>query len=60
MTGSTSTIEHVPYESAYPQGFEEMMRRVPDTTKLREFTYWAPKHNLDEIIKDIESYLRAK
>ena len=60
MTGSTSSIEHVPYESAYPQGFEEMMRRVPDTTKLRKFTNWAPKHNLDEIIKDIESYLRAK
>jgi UDP-glucose 4-epimerase len=60
LTESNSSIEHVPYESAYPQGFEEMIRRVPDTTKLRKFTNWVPTHNLDEIIKDIESYIRAK
>jgi UDP-glucose 4-epimerase len=60
MTSSKSMIEHVPYESAYPLGFEEMMRRVPDTSKLRKFTKWAPSHNLDEIIKDIESHLRKK
>ena len=60
MTGSKSMIEHVPYEAAYPLGFEEMMRRVPDTSKLRKFTKWDPSHNLDEIIKDIESHLRKK
>ena len=60
MTSSNSMIEYVPYESAYPLGFEEMMRRVPDTSKLRKFTKWAPSHNLDEIIKDIESHLRKK
>ena len=60
MTGSNSEIKYVPYNSAYPQGFEEMMRRVPDTSKLRTYTGWSPKRNLDEIIKDIESSLRAK
>jgi UDP-glucose 4-epimerase len=60
MTGSKSEIKYVPYNSAYPQGFEEMMRRVPDTSKLRTYTGWSPKRNLDEIIKDIESSLRAK
>jgi UDP-glucose 4-epimerase len=60
MTGSRSSIEYVPYESAYPQGFEEMMRRVPDTTKLRKFIDWAPRHTLDEIIHDIETYVRSK
>ena len=60
MTGSKSEIKYVPYSSAYPQGFEEMMRRVPDTSKLRTYTGWSPKRNLDEIIKDIESSLRAK
>jgi UDP-glucose 4-epimerase len=60
MTGSKSQIKYVPYNSAYPQGFEEMMRRVADTSKLRSYTGWSPKRNLDEIIKDIESSLRAK
>ena len=59
VTGSSSTIAHLPYSEAYLPGFEETMRRVPDTTKLREFTGWKPKFTLDAIIKDIETYLRA-
>jgi UDP-glucose 4-epimerase len=60
VTGSSSRIEYVSYEDAYPAGFEETMRRVPDTTKLRNLTGWKPKYRLDEIIKDIENYFRIK
>ena len=42
MTGSSSPIELIPYDQAYEVGFEDMQRRVPDTTKLRELTGWAP------------------
>ena len=59
VTGSKSDLSYIPYSSAYPQGFEEMMRRVPDTTKLRKLTGWAPQRNLDFIIRDIENDLRA-
>ena len=59
VTGSKSDFSYIPYSSAYPQGFEEMMRRVPDTTKLRKLTGWAPQRNLDFIIRDIENDLRA-
>jgi UDP-glucose 4-epimerase len=59
-TGSSSRIEYVSYEDAYPAGFEETMRRVPDTTKLRTLTGWKPKYSLDQIIKDIENYFRSK
>jgi len=59
ITGSKSTIRFISYDSAYPKGFDEMMRRVPDTSKLRRFTDWSPKRDLDEIIKDIESHLRT-
>jgi UDP-glucose 4-epimerase len=58
VTGSSSTIEFVPYSKAYPAGFEETMRRVPDTTKLRTTTGWKPQYSLDDIIHDIEKYLR--
>ena len=59
VTNSSSSIEYLPYSKAYPEGFEETMRRVPDTTKLRNMSGWKPEYSLDGIISDIEKYLRA-
>lgn len=59
VTQSSSTIEYVPYADAYPKGFEETMRRVPDTTKIRSMTGWKPQYSLDGIIEDIAKYQRA-
>jgi UDP-glucose 4-epimerase len=53
ITGSKSTIEKIAYEKAYPQGFEDMQRRVPDISKIKHVLGWAPEINLDQIIKDI-------
>ena len=58
VTNSSSSIEYLPYSKAYPEGFEETMRRVPDTSKLRKMTGWKPEFSLDGIISDIEKYLR--
>jgi UDP-glucose 4-epimerase len=52
-TGSTSGIDLIPYSEAYEQGFEDMIRRVPDTTKLRMLTGWTPQRTLDEILTEI-------
>jgi UDP-glucose 4-epimerase len=54
-TNSTSTISYVPYTEAYPPGYEDMQRRVPDTTKLRTHLKWQPAHTLDSIIDDVAS-----
>jgi UDP-glucose 4-epimerase len=59
VTNSSSSIEYLPYSKAYPEGFEETMRRVPDTAKLRNMIGWKPEYSLDGIISDIEKYLRA-
>ena len=59
VTNSSSSIEYLPYSKAYPEGFEETMRRVPDTAKLRKMSGWKPEYSLDGIISDIEKYLRA-
>ena len=48
----TGTITLVPYASAYPTGFEDMRRRVPDTTRLRQMTGWKPVRELRQIIAD--------
>ncbi len=58
QTHSKSTIEMVAYKDAYPEGFEETMRRVPDTTKLRRWTGWKPTYSLDAIITDVASYMK--
>ncbi|MDN3358960.1 GDP-mannose 4,6-dehydratase [Actinomadura sp. DC4] len=51
-TASKSKIKLVPYDEAYGPGFEDMQRRVPETTKLRELTGWAPKYSLPDILTD--------
>jgi UDP-glucose 4-epimerase len=56
ITKSTSTIEKIAYEKAYPEGFEDMQRRVPDISKIKQVLGWTPDINLDQIIKDIAAY----
>ena len=56
LTGSTSSIEKIAYENAYPEGFEDMQRRVPDISKIKQVLGWTPEINLDQIIKDIAAF----
>jgi UDP-glucose 4-epimerase len=56
LTGSSSTIEKIAYEKAYPEGFEDMQRRVPDISKIKQVIGWTPEINLDQIIKDIAAF----
>jgi UDP-glucose 4-epimerase len=56
ITKSTSIIEKIAYEKAYPEGFEDMQRRVPDISKIKQVLGWIPDINLDQIIKDIAAY----
>ena len=52
-TGSTSTITFTAYDDAYPTGYEDMQRRVPDTTKIKNSIGWLPANALDHIIDDV-------
>ncbi len=56
ITGSKSSIEKIAYEKAYPEGFEDMQRRVPDISKIKQVLGWEPEINLDQIIKDIATF----
>ena len=56
ITGSTSSIERIAYEKAYPEGFEDMQRRVPDISKIKQVLGWSPEINLEQIIKDIAAF----
>ena len=59
MAGSCSPIHYIPYDQAYEAGFEDMPRRVPDITKIREFVGYEPKMQLDEIIRTVIEHMRA-
>ena len=55
QTNSKSEITFTDYKDAYATGFEEMARRVPNISKLNNFTGWEPKLGLDTIINDVSS-----
>jgi UDP-glucose 4-epimerase len=52
-TGSDSEIVLIPYEQAYGEGFEDMSRRVPDTSKIERILGWRATASLDEILSDV-------
>lgn len=58
ITGSTSRKEFVPYVVAYGRPIEDMMRRVPNTERIRQAIGWQPKTNLDETLRTIVEYYR--
>ena len=58
-TGSNSPIQLIPYDQAYEEGFEDMPRRVPDLTKLRNLIGYEPKVDLEEIIGRVIEFFRA-
>ena len=53
MCDSQSSIILVPYEQATEQGFEDMRRRIPDTSRINELIGWNPTITLDDTITDI-------
>jgi UDP-glucose 4-epimerase len=52
-TKSKSTISHINYSDAYPAGFEDMQRRVPDISKIKATINWVPQRDLPTIIRDV-------
>ncbi len=59
-TGSSSSIEYIPYDQAYEPGFEDMLRRVPCVEKLESLTGFRPRTPLPEIVDRVVSFARGK
>ena len=56
VTDSSSKLVLIPYSEAYEEGFEDMLRRVPDVSKLHALTGFEPQFTLDDILKDVIAY----
>lgn len=50
VTDSKSKLVYIPYSKAYAEGFEDMQRRVPDTTRIQQLLGWQPQTSLQEIL----------
>lgn len=59
-TNSQSEIILVPYEEAHAAGFEDMRRRVPDTSKINRLIGWKPTISLDQTLDQIIAYYREE
>ena len=60
VLNSESKITYLPYGDAYPPGFEDMRRRVPDISKITQQFNWKPENALDKIISDVADSLIKK
>lgn len=60
MADSDSRIVLIPYEQAYKDGFEDMMRRVPDLTKINCAIGYSPSMDLEEILMHTIQYHAAE
>lgn len=56
LTDSESEILLVPYDEAYEEGFEDMPRRIPDTTKVNGLVGFKPEMDLEGILKSVVDF----
>lgn len=59
-TRSASRIELVPYGEAYGPGFEDLQRRLPDCSRVRELIGWSPTYGLDETIDAVAERMAGR
>jgi UDP-glucose 4-epimerase len=58
-TESNSIIKFIPYSDAYPAGFEDMQRRVPEIAKIKNAINWQPMHTLESIIDSVAASFKG-
>ena len=60
MTGSKSEMKYIPYNVAYEEGFEDMLRRVPNISKIRDLTGFVPQVDLERILQEVIDSFRNR
>jgi UDP-glucose 4-epimerase len=60
MTNSQSEIVSIPYDKAYAEGFEDMLHRMPDVSKLKQFVGFVPATPLDVTLKEVITWIQSQ
>ncbi|HPN31755.1 MAG TPA: GDP-mannose 4,6-dehydratase [bacterium] len=50
LTKSKSPIKFISYEDAFEKGFEDMKHRIPDISKISQYTGYKPKINTEDLL----------
>jgi UDP-glucose 4-epimerase len=58
LTKSSSGIVRIPYEKAYDGGFEDMMRRKPNISKVYKYIHWKPRTSLTQTLQYVITYFK--
>jgi len=58
LAESRSAIQFQSYRAAYDDDFEDVRRRVPDLTRLRETVAYEPRYDLDGIVREVLAWKR--
>ncbi len=58
--GSNSRIHYLPYEQAYGEGFEDMLRRLPSLEKIKRLTGWYAETSLDTCIDLVARHIQPR
>lgn len=59
-TNSSSTINRIPYEEMRARGYEDMPRRVPNTSKMQKLTGWKAERDLERILDETLAEIRSR
>jgi UDP-glucose 4-epimerase len=59
LTCSKSEIQYQSYQELSKEGFEDIARRIPDTSKLTKLTGWKATKNLSDILRETHRHLTA-
>jgi UDP-glucose 4-epimerase len=59
MTGSSSPVSYIPYEDVYGDGFEDMARRLADTSLLAATIGYRCETPLTEILETVIEFQQA-
>jgi UDP-glucose 4-epimerase len=60
LIASSSGLSYVAYEDVYGIGIEDMLHRIPSTTKIRAAVGWEPRRTLDDILADVIAFERDR
>jgi UDP-glucose 4-epimerase len=60
IVNPTASIQHQSYTDAYDQDFEDIRRRVPDLTRIRQDIQYEPQKDIESIIHDVWKYRLSK
>ncbi len=60
VVNPSASVQHQSYTEAYDADFEDIRRRVPDLSRLKETINYEPQLDLKQIVEDVWRHMKAE